>query len=66
MSWPGSKRDALAWGCLASGGRASHGMICDSTMLGWVGGGAGAAALLPETFAPGDTPPVSRPRMDGK
>merc|ERR1712203_1016818 len=44
------------------GGAPSEGMICDSGMLGWTGGGAGAAALLPDTFAPGDTPPESRPR----
>ncbi|CAE7458707.1 pheT, partial [Symbiodinium microadriaticum] len=29
------------------GGCPSEGMLCDSTMLGWSGGGAGAAALLP-------------------
>ena len=48
------------------GGRASDGMLCDAPMLGWVGGGAGAAALVPESFAPGDKPPERRPRMDGK
>mmetsp|Transcript_36580 Transcript_36580/g.91163 ORF Transcript_36580/g.91163 Transcript_36580/m.91163 type:complete len:188 (-) Transcript_36580:214-777(-) len=47
------------------GGVTSEGMCCDAPMLGWVGGGAGAAALLPDTFAPGDAPPTSRPRLDG-
>ena len=48
------------------GGQTSTGMLCDAPMLGWVGGGAGAAALVPESFAPGDKPPERRPRMDGK
>lgn len=47
------------------GGVVSEGMLADPPMLGWVGGGAGAAALLPESFNPGDAPPKSRPRMDG-
>lgn len=46
------------------GGVPSHGMLCDAPMLGWLGGGAGAAALVPDTFSPGDPPPTSRPRMD--
>ena len=46
------------------GGVPSEGMLCDAPMLGWVGGGAGAAALVPDTFAAGDAPPDSRPRMD--
>ena len=46
------------------GGCMSEGMLCDPPMLGWVGGGAGNAALVPVDFAPGDTPPESRPRMD--
>jgi len=48
------------------GGRTSEGMLCDSPMLGWVGGGAGSAALVPDSFSPGDPPPDRRPRMDGK
>ena len=46
------------------GGVVSEGMLCDAPMLGWVGGGAGAAAMVPDSFAPGDAPPASRPRMD--
>jgi tRNA-binding EMAP/Myf-like protein len=46
------------------GGAISEGMLCDAPMLGWVGGGAGAAALVPESFAPGARPPQSRPRMN--
>merc|ERR1711865_1361200 len=48
------------------GGKPSNGICCDAPMLGWTGGGAGAAGLLPDTFSPGDAPPGSRPRMDGK
>ena len=44
------------------GGAPSEGMLCDPPMLGWVGGGAGAAATVPDTFSPGDTPPAERPR----
>ena len=47
------------------GGVPSEGMLCDAPMLGWVGGGAGAAALLPETFAIGSAPPDKKPRGDG-
>ena len=47
------------------GGVTSEGMLCDGPMLGWQGGGAGAAALLPESFKPGEAPPRSRPRLDG-
>lgn len=46
------------------GGVASEGMLCDAPMLGWTGGGAGAAALVPpEAFSPGARPPDSRPRL---
>ena len=48
------------------GGVNSEGMLCDNPMLKWTGGGAGIAAVVPESFALGDTPPSSRPRMDGK
>ena len=48
------------------GGQTSNGMLGDAPMLGWTGGGAGAAAMVPESFAPGDRPPERRPRMDGK
>ena len=47
------------------GGVKSAGMLCDSTMLGWSGGGAGNAALVPDSFSPGDNAPEKRPRMDG-
>ena len=47
------------------GGVPSNGMLCDAPMLGWAGGGAGTAVLLPEQFAPGDQCPSSKPRMDG-
>ena len=45
------------------GGIKSHGMLCDAPMLGWAGGGNGTAALVPESFAPGDAHPESRPRL---
>eukprot|EP00966_Prymnesium_polylepis_P294647 6804129-Prymnesium_polylepis.1 len=31
-------------------------------MLGWSGGSAGAAALLPSSFQPGDSAPDERPK----
>ena len=46
------------------GGAQSSGMLCDAPMLGWVGGGAGAAALVPASFSAGSRPPQSRPRMN--
>eukprot|EP00405_Crypthecodinium_cohnii_P001964 CAMPEP_0194764180 /NCGR_PEP_ID=MMETSP0323_2-20130528/21496_1 /TAXON_ID=2866 ORGANISM="Crypthecodinium cohnii, Strain Seligo" /NCGR_SAMPLE_ID=MMETSP0323_2 /ASSEMBLY_ACC=CAM_ASM_000346 /LENGTH=174 /DNA_ID=CAMNT_0039690715 /DNA_START=65 /DNA_END=589 /DNA_ORIENTATION=+ len=48
------------------GGQMSEGMLCDGPMLGWTGGGAGAAALLPDSFEVGGPPPDQRPRGDGK
>jgi tRNA-binding EMAP/Myf-like protein len=47
----------------AVGGVQSEGMLCDNAMLGWTGGGAGNAALLPESCAPGSAPPEARPRL---
>ena len=44
------------------GGVMSSGMLCDSPMLGWVGGGAGVVAKLPESFAIGSEPPAEKPR----
>ena len=48
-------------------GVTSQGLLCDGTHLGWVGAGvaAGSAALLPSTFAPGDSAPSERPRRGG-
>ncbi|RHY13950.1 hypothetical protein DYB36_010734 [Aphanomyces astaci] len=43
------------------GGRKSEGMVCDSPMLGWKGGAAGAAVFLPNTYTVGDEPPATRP-----
>lgn len=45
------------------GGVMSEGMLCDAPMLGWSGGGAGTAALVPDSFAAGSRPPESRPRL---
>lgn len=42
----------------------SSGIVCDGAMLGWSGGGVGAAVILPETFKVGERPPPSRPRGD--
>lgn len=47
------------------GGVVSQGMLCDSYMLGWKGGGRGMAAILPDSFAIGLTPPESKPRGRG-
>lgn len=40
----------------------SQGMLCDAPMLGWSGGGAGAAVILPDSFPIGSRPPSERPR----
>ena len=45
------------------GGVKSAGMLCDAPMLKWVGGGAGLAALVPDTFAVGAAPPATKPRL---
>jgi tRNA-binding EMAP/Myf-like protein len=45
------------------GGVPSEGMVCSNPMLGWTGGGANTAALLPDSFKPGDAPPDKAPRL---
>ena len=47
----------------AVGGVMSRGMLCDSPMLAWTGGAKGVVQQLPDTFAVGDKPPSSRPRV---
>jgi tRNA-binding EMAP/Myf-like protein len=53
------------------GGKLSHGMLCDSKMLGWSGGAAGVAVHLPppeeddEDFEVGTAPPSQKPRPKG-
>lgn len=44
------------------GGRASHGVLCDSVALGWLGGAKGVAIRLGEEFALGSLPPATKPR----
>mmetsp|Transcript_16709 Transcript_16709/g.20846 ORF Transcript_16709/g.20846 Transcript_16709/m.20846 type:complete len:187 (+) Transcript_16709:81-641(+) len=44
------------------GGVVSEGMLCDSNMLGWLGGGRGVAAQLPDYFEIGSPPPSEKPR----
>ena len=58
-------RDGATVQKTAVGGVSSTGMLCDGPMLGWSGGGAGTAVLLPDAFNPGDPCPRSRPRLDG-
>ena len=47
------------------GGVMSYGMMCDSKMLGWSGGGAGVAVQVPESIGVGEAPPASKPRPKG-
>jgi tRNA-binding EMAP/Myf-like protein len=47
------------------GGVQSEGIICDSVMLGWKGGGKGLCVILPVSFSPGDPAPSSKPRGIG-
>ena len=46
------------------GGVMSQGMLCDSRMLGWVGGAAGLAVQIPESIEIGSSPPSSKPRVN--
>jgi tRNA-binding EMAP/Myf-like protein len=46
------------------GGTISEGMLLDSSALGWSGGAAGNAALMPDNLEPGASPPTSKPRLD--
>lgn len=48
------------------GGVLSEGMLCDSKMLGWVGGAKGIAVNLPESYTVGCSPPTNKPRANGK
>lgn len=43
------------------GGVSSHGIICDSHMLGYKGGTKGLPVFLDDSFQPGSMPPLSRP-----
>jgi hypothetical protein len=43
------------------GGVMSEGMLCDSKMLGWIGGAAGIAAQMPEALELGSAPPAQKP-----
>lgn len=44
------------------GGVMSEGMLCDSRMLLWTGGGHGVAAQLDDSFEVGSAPPEEKPR----
>jgi len=46
----------------AVGGVMSEGMLCDSRMLGWVGGAAGIAVLIDESIKIGSAPRATRLR----
>ena len=44
------------------GGYPSEGMFCDARMLGWgAGSSSGIAVQVPESYAPGTSPPTTRP-----
>lgn len=47
---------------MSVGGVMSEGMLCDSRMLLWSGGGHGVAAVMPDSFAIGSAPPEEKPR----
>lgn len=48
------------------GGVISEGMLCDSRMLGWMGGATGLAVQIPDDFDIGAAPPSSKPRKGGE
>eukprot|EP00037_Helgoeca_nana_P032990 m.416256 g.416256 ORF g.416256 m.416256 type:complete len:163 (-) comp29894_c0_seq1:1274-1762(-) len=52
--------DAITVAKASVGGRASCGMLCDATMLGWKGAN-GVAVKLGEDFAIGAPPPDAKP-----
>lgn len=62
----GTLRDGTEVRRATVGGCVSDGVVCDSVMCGWSGGGAGSAALLPGDFPLGSAAPSARPRLDGK
>lgn len=47
------------------GGKMSHGMLCDSKMLGWSGGASGVAVQIPDDIDIGSSPPSTKPRPKG-
>jgi tRNA-binding EMAP/Myf-like protein len=47
------------------GGTMSDGMICDSKLLGWTGGSAGVAQVIPDECPLGLPPPKQKPRPLG-
>jgi tRNA-binding EMAP/Myf-like protein len=47
------------------GGTMSDGMICDSKLLGWTGGAAGVAQVIPDECPLGLPPPKQKPRPQG-
>jgi hypothetical protein len=44
------------------GGVRSEGMLCDSPMLGWVGGAKGVVQQVPDEWRVGGAPPAARPQ----
>ena len=47
------------------GGLYSEGMLCDSTMCGWVGGAKGICVQVPLDLPPGSPAPATKPRLGG-
>ena len=47
------------------GGVYSEGMLCDSTMCGWVGGAKGICVQVPLDLPPGSPAPATKPRLGG-
>lgn len=45
------------------GGHMSEGMLCDSKMLGWIGGSEGIAQQIPDSIEIGSSPPTSKPKV---
>lgn len=50
----------------AVAGVMSEGMICDSVMLGWIGGAKGICVQVPDSFDVGTPAPTSKPRGIGE
>ena len=63
VALPGATVGDVVIKATAVGGVTSEGVLLDAPALGWTGGGAGTAALVPESTPLGSRPPKSRPRL---
>jgi tRNA-binding EMAP/Myf-like protein len=63
VALPGATVGDVVIKAMSIGGVTSEGVLLDAPALGWTGGGAGTAALVPESTPLGSRPPALRPRL---